>query len=34
MRLNFTMADEETLDLAVSTLAQVFEKELNGGQRL
>jgi 2-aminoadipate transaminase len=34
MRLNFTVADEETLDLAVSTLAQVIEKELNGGQSL
>jgi aspartate/methionine/tyrosine aminotransferase len=34
MMLNFTMADEKTLDLAVSRLAQVFEKELNGGQHL
>jgi DNA-binding transcriptional MocR family regulator len=34
MRLNFTMADEETLDLAVSTLAKVIEKELNRGQSL
>ena len=34
MRLNFTMADEETIDQAVSTLAQVIEKEMNGGQSL
>ena len=34
MRQNLTMADEETLDLVVSTLVQVIEKELNGGQSL
>ena len=31
MRLNFTMTDEETIDQAVSTLAQVIEQELYGG---
>jgi 2-aminoadipate transaminase len=31
MRLNFTMTDEETIDQAVSTLAQVIGRELYGG---
>lgn len=29
MRLNFTMTDEETIDQAVSTLAEVIKKELS-----
>ena len=29
MRLNFTMADEETINLAVSTLAEVIKREMN-----
>jgi DNA-binding transcriptional MocR family regulator len=29
MRLNFTMTDEETIDQAVSTLAEVIKRELN-----
>jgi 2-aminoadipate transaminase len=28
MRLNFTMTDEETIDRAVSTLAEVIKQEL------
>ena len=28
MRLNFTMTDEETIDQAVRTLAQVIEQEM------
>ncbi len=30
MRLNYTMADEETIDRAVKTLSEVIKKELNG----
>ena len=29
MRLNFTMTDEETIDQAVSTLAEVIKRELS-----